>query len=63
MQCTVLASSVLPAYHRGLGPVVVDHALDRFDAVWAAAGHSHSVFQTSYAELVDLTGGTPLDVA
>ncbi len=30
--------------------------------VWAAAGHPHSVFPTTYAELVRITGGTPADV-
>lgn len=54
---------VAPLGHLTAPTVVVDRALDRFEAVWAAAGHSHSVFQTSYAQLVDLTGGAPLDVA
>ena len=30
--------------------------------VWAAAGHPHSVFPTTYAELLRITGGTPADV-
>jgi hypothetical protein len=31
--------------------------------VWAAAGHPKSVFPTTFAELVALTGGTAADVA
>jgi prolyl-tRNA editing enzyme YbaK/EbsC (Cys-tRNA(Pro) deacylase) len=41
---------------------VVDVSLARFPVVWAAAGHSHSVFSTSYADLLTLTAGTPLEV-
>lgn len=39
-------------------PVVIDASLKRFDRLYAAAGHSHCVFETSYAELKKLTGGT-----
>jgi hypothetical protein len=31
--------------------------------VWAAAGHAHTVFSTSFGELVRITGGTPAAVA
>ena len=30
--------------------------------VWAAAGHPHTVFPTSFAELVRITAGTPAEV-
>jgi prolyl-tRNA editing enzyme YbaK/EbsC (Cys-tRNA(Pro) deacylase) len=40
-------------------PVVVDEALAQYDVVWAAAGHTHWVFPTSYDELLRLTGGRP----
>jgi len=43
-------------------PVVVDDALAAYDVVWAAAGTPESVFPTSYAELLRLTGGSPADV-
>ena len=36
--------------------------LARHDRVWAAAGHPHAVFPTSYEELLRLTGGTPAEV-
>jgi prolyl-tRNA editing enzyme YbaK/EbsC (Cys-tRNA(Pro) deacylase) len=45
-------------------PVVfIDAGLAALDPLWAAAGHPHAVFRTSFAELVRLTGGTVLAVA
>ncbi|GAA1300838.1 YbaK/EbsC family protein [Saccharothrix xinjiangensis] len=41
----------------------VDTALERHEVVWAAAGHPHALFPTTCAELVELTGGTPAEVA
>ena len=41
----------------------VDIALSRYDVVWAAAGHPHTVFPTSYEELVRITGGQPVEVS
>ena len=38
-------------------PLVIDASLDRFDAIYAAAGHPHCVFATTLAELARLTGG------
>lgn len=54
----------------GVGPVghpapirtLVDNWLSRYDVVWAAAGHPHTVFPTSFGELVRITSGTPADV-
>lgn len=37
--------------------IIVDEALGQYDEVWAAAGHTHWVFPTSFAELLRLTGG------
>jgi prolyl-tRNA editing enzyme YbaK/EbsC (Cys-tRNA(Pro) deacylase) len=42
---------------------VVDVSLSRYETIWAAAGHPHTVFPTSYDELLRLTGGTPAEVA
>lgn len=39
--------------------VLVDQALADYDTVWAAAGHPHSVFATTFADLVRITGGRP----
>jgi prolyl-tRNA editing enzyme YbaK/EbsC (Cys-tRNA(Pro) deacylase) len=54
----------------GVGPVghpaplrtVVDVWLAKYDVVWAAAGHPHTVFPTSFDELVRITGGTSAEV-
>jgi prolyl-tRNA editing enzyme YbaK/EbsC (Cys-tRNA(Pro) deacylase) len=42
---------------------VVDVELARYDVVWAAAGHPHAVFPTTYDELLRLTAGHPAEVA
>lgn len=54
---------VSPVGHPAPIRTFVDVALERYDAVWAAAGHPHAVYPTTYAGLVDLTGGTPAEVA
>ena len=41
---------------------LVDTWLDKYDVIWAAAAHPHTVFPTSYAELIRITNGTPADV-
>jgi prolyl-tRNA editing enzyme YbaK/EbsC (Cys-tRNA(Pro) deacylase) len=41
---------------------VVDEALTAYPVVWAAAGTPHTVFATTAAELVRLTGGRLLPV-
>jgi hypothetical protein len=38
-------------------------ALQSYDVVWAAAGHVHTVFPTTFDELVRITSGTPADVS
>lgn len=38
-------------------PVAIDASLKRFEKLYAAAGHTHCVFETSAAELKTLTGG------
>jgi prolyl-tRNA editing enzyme YbaK/EbsC (Cys-tRNA(Pro) deacylase) len=44
-------------------PTLVDTALAAHDVVWAAAGHAHAVFATSYDELLRITAGRPAQVA
>jgi prolyl-tRNA editing enzyme YbaK/EbsC (Cys-tRNA(Pro) deacylase) len=53
---------VAPVGHPSPIRTLVDTWLDKYDVVWAAAGHPHTVFPTSYAELLRITGGTPADV-
>jgi prolyl-tRNA editing enzyme YbaK/EbsC (Cys-tRNA(Pro) deacylase) len=53
---------VAPVGHPEPLRTLVDTWLDKYDVVWAAAGHAHTVFPTSFAELVRITGGTPADI-
>ncbi len=41
---------------------LIDVALNEYDVAWAAAGHPHSVYPTSYSELARVTGATPMVV-
>jgi prolyl-tRNA editing enzyme YbaK/EbsC (Cys-tRNA(Pro) deacylase) len=41
---------------------LIDQALNDYDVAWAAAGHPHAVFSTSYSELIQLTGATSMVV-
>ncbi|GGS40319.1 YbaK/EbsC family protein [Actinokineospora fastidiosa] len=52
-----------PVGHPAPVPTLVDTALADYPVVWAAAGHPKSVFPTTYADLVILTGGTAAVVA
>src|ERR1700740_2444136 len=47
-----------PVAHRAPIRTVVDTWLSKYDVVWAAAGHPHTVFPTSFDELIRITGGT-----
>lgn len=53
---------VAPLGHPAPIRTLVDTWLAKYDVVWAAAGHPHTIFPTSYEELLRLTGGTPTDV-
>lgn len=53
---------VAPVGHPEPLRTLVDTALATYDEVWAAAGHPHSVFPTTYAELLRITGGSPADI-
>jgi len=41
---------------------LIDEALNDYDIVWAASGHPHAVYPTSYAELIACTSATPMVV-
>jgi len=53
---------VAPIGHPEPIGTLVDVELARYDQVWAAAGHPHTVFPTTYDELLRLTGGTAAEV-
>ena len=54
---------VAPVGHPAPVRTVVDTELERYEQVWAAAGHAKTVFPTSFQELLRITGGTASAVA
>ena len=42
--------------------ILIDEALNDYDVVWAAAGHPHAVYPTSFTELLECTGAQPMVV-
>jgi prolyl-tRNA editing enzyme YbaK/EbsC (Cys-tRNA(Pro) deacylase) len=42
--------------------ILIDQALNDYEVVWAAAGHPHAVYPTSFAELLVITSAKPMVV-
>jgi prolyl-tRNA editing enzyme YbaK/EbsC (Cys-tRNA(Pro) deacylase) len=42
--------------------ILIDEALNDYEIVWAAAGHPHSVYPTTYSQLIECTGARPMIV-
>jgi prolyl-tRNA editing enzyme YbaK/EbsC (Cys-tRNA(Pro) deacylase) len=42
--------------------ILIDQALNDYEVVWAAAGHPHAVYPTTYDELIQCTGAQPMIV-
>lgn len=42
--------------------ILIDEALNDYDIVWAAAGHPHAVYPTTFTELIQCTGAQPMVV-
>ena len=42
--------------------ILIDEALNDYGVVWAAAGHPHAVYPTTYVELIQCTGAQPMVV-
>ena len=42
--------------------ILIDEALNDYDIVWAASGHPHAVYPTTYDELIRCTGAQPMVV-
>lgn len=53
---------VAPVGHPEHLRTLVDEWLARHEQVWAAGGHPHTVFATTFDELVRITGGEPAAV-
>jgi prolyl-tRNA editing enzyme YbaK/EbsC (Cys-tRNA(Pro) deacylase) len=41
---------------------LIDEALNDYEVIWAAAGHPHAVFPTTFVELQRASGATPAKV-
>ena len=41
---------------------LIDEALNDYPVVWAASGHPHAVYPTSFDELISCTGASPMVV-
>ncbi len=54
---------VAPVGHAGALRTFVERSLAAHAAIWAAAGHPHTVFRLTYGELVRITGGAEIEVA
>ncbi|MCX5209689.1 YbaK/EbsC family protein [Kitasatospora sp. NBC_00240] len=53
---------VAPVGHPAPVRTLVDETLAGHPEVWAAAGHPHTVFPTTFEQLLSLTGGTAVPV-
>jgi prolyl-tRNA editing enzyme YbaK/EbsC (Cys-tRNA(Pro) deacylase) len=53
---------VAPVGHPTPVRTVVDQALAAYPVVWAGGGDEHTMFATTFDELVKITSGTPADV-
>ena len=54
---------VAPIGHLNPIRTFIDKALAEYPVVWAAAGHPHAVFPTTFIELLRITGATAIEVA
>ncbi|MCF8529967.1 MAG: YbaK/EbsC family protein [Candidatus Nanopelagicales bacterium] len=54
---------VAPVGHPEPLPTIIDIALSHYDEVWAAGGHPHYVFPTSYDELLRITAGETAEIS
>ena len=53
---------VSPVGWTSAATILIDEALNDYEVVWAAAGHPHSVYPTTFAELLECTGAKPMVV-
>ena len=54
--------AVAPVGHPEPLRTIVDVTRSRYDEVWAAGGHPHYMFPTSYGNLLRITGGEAAEV-
>lgn len=53
---------VAPIGHPQPLRIFIDRSLATFDEVWAAGGHPYAVFQSTFDELLEITGAQVVDV-
>lgn len=53
---------VSPVAHPAPLRTIIDLALNDYDVVWAAAGHPHAVYPTTFEELLRITGAIEMKV-
>ena len=53
---------VSPVAHLNKIKILVDSSLSRFENIYAAAGHPHSIFKITYKQLLKLTNGKEEDI-
>ena len=53
---------VSPVAHLNKIKILVDSSLSRFEHIYAAAGHPHSIFKITYKQLVKLTNSQEEDI-
>ena len=53
-----IIGGIAPLGHPAPLRTFIDSSLAEYTEIWAAAGHAHTVFPLSYAQLVAITGGT-----
>ena len=54
---------VAPVGHAQALRTFVEESLAAYAEIWAAAGHPHTVFRLTYADLLRITGGTAVRAA
>jgi prolyl-tRNA editing enzyme YbaK/EbsC (Cys-tRNA(Pro) deacylase) len=54
---------VAPIAHLKKMNILIDQSLDRFESVFAAAGHPNSIFKIKYDQLVQMSKGEVKDIA
>jgi prolyl-tRNA editing enzyme YbaK/EbsC (Cys-tRNA(Pro) deacylase) len=58
----VAPGGVAPVGHKVAPIIVLDQDLKNYDVIWAAAGTPNAVFQLTWKDLVEITGGTAADI-